>query len=94
LKNARSNLSISGSEGRVNLFSIAPHKPELRLAARPIGRRPRIKMAAANRRCGPPEKLSFAEKYYRPVLTFFSVTAMKSRSVILRIEGEGFQLRK
>jgi len=33
-------------------------------------------------------------KYYRPVLTFFSVTAMKSRSVILRIEGEGFQLRK
>jgi hypothetical protein len=36
LKNARSNLSISGSEAGVNFrFSIAPHKPELGLAARP-----------------------------------------------------------
>jgi hypothetical protein len=42
LKNARSNLSISGSEADVNFrFSIAPHKPELRAGSMaPFGRRP------------------------------------------------------
>jgi hypothetical protein len=48
-------------------------------------------MAAANRRCGPPENYPLLMKYSCPVPTFFSVAAMKSRSVILRIEGEGFR---
>jgi len=67
LKNARSNLRISWFEAPVNFsFSIAPHKHELRLTARPIGRRPRIKMAAANRRCSPPENYRLLMKYSCP----------------------------